>query len=1138
MSAQNQATSNPANQPSPKTTKDKPVKSRWSRLRKQVDKLTGKKESTTRVTTRTETRQEKRPEPPPDPEPPQNPVKEESGNHEAEDMKANDDASSGVSSEDIKSSTSDAQRIFTVSETQEWIFAVQPPLYRTTVTIATGTTPTGATPTDATPVIADDKYPLDSGSDVKDCISAVQSGTSAVPDGTSAVPDGTSAVPHSTYVVPHSDSAKAEGTKSQPKRRRSGATMIGAPLQVYSDVSPERDTKGDSPMTQPCMSDGAISDISAMNRSCVQSQVQTPGSATVQTEVDVALTEDAPVHSPTDSYTVQIALGGATVQSDDESSPQLEGARLAAALCKVTLLSSGEDNGANVLSPLENDVFEMAPYSAVDDSAADVQIALNGVVVQVAPDGALTESTDIQPDGTVVHRTASYLASMEIAPDGALVLMDDGASKEAPRSAPLTPGQSTNAVDKTTEPNIDLTALSTGPQSMGDFYDETDTNLTSVDAHKIPTHNPLGNVEAKKHIDSVASADMPETGFENPLVALQCGDESSSRTIIRTATDSTRPSRPKGIHGEADLGSSPHLNNKWHSLQNLDHGGYKRTPSNASLSEVANTNTDDGTSVPFYQIGSAGRWSHRDLSRNCTKQHSQNSPKLHGKSTPANGAELSNSDMDLSQIKPTARRFLHNVFIRSNTSPDMADKLPVDTENKPDSKQKNISVTPVTRRKSFVQRLLHRKDGSNINAARQNRQLQKQQQLLDAERKQPVGDKSTQSAQSDTRLADKGQSLSVSGEKHHRKLSITKDRPPSTSRYGISRMFSKWKSLSDIPTVSGGNGSTKETSTPPTARKSTKETQQKDAQLSATWRSQNDLAPVARNSGTRVGAATKPKGRRHSEWVKPMMSPHHRARTTNDALGIPDFLDVSPGGGLVNNKQVGQTENIWATEYTCSLQKPPPEPVDDSYHPLKRLPKKPDPPTADASQNDQKKKKPNRLNRVFARRKTVSEIPNVTLLKAAQTISPPTTENVKMKPQRKSSVSTLSAPIGDESQTYLNGFDDTDQSSETGLDSQAPQMSDDEKDGNEMEYTFDDSPDVRTQRVSVVAELPTRPIQVLQDRLERPHKKGGGMMRRHSTVVLSAAASAKLSKKQPGYSPTTDKVGKMFLYVIKLYIEC
>ncbi|KAK2184363.1 hypothetical protein NP493_269g03041 [Ridgeia piscesae] len=98
MSAQNQATSNPANQPSPKTTKDKPVKSRWSRLRKQVDKLTGKKESTTRVTTRTETRQEKRPEPPPDPEPPQNPVKEESGNHEAEDMKANDDASSGVSS--------------------------------------------------------------------------------------------------------------------------------------------------------------------------------------------------------------------------------------------------------------------------------------------------------------------------------------------------------------------------------------------------------------------------------------------------------------------------------------------------------------------------------------------------------------------------------------------------------------------------------------------------------------------------------------------------------------------------------------------------------------------------------------------------------------------------------------------------------------------------------------------------------------------------------------------------------------------------------------------------------------------------------------------------------------------------------
>ena len=1132
MSAQNQATSNPANQPSPKTTKDKPVKSRWSRLRKQVDKLTGKKESATRVTTRTETRQEKRPEPLPDPEPPQNPGKEESGNDEVEDMKANDDASSGVSSEDIKSSTSDSQRIFTVSETQEWIFAVQPPLYRTTVTIASGATPIDATLTDATLEKADDQYTLDSGSDVQDCVSVVQSGTSAVLDSTSVVPDGTDAVPHSTSVVPHSEPAEPERTKSQPKRRRSGAAMIGAPLQVYSAVSPERDTNGDSPMTQPCTSDGAISDISAMSRSCVQSQVQTPDSATVQTEVGVALTEDAPVHIPTDSYTVQIALGGATVQSDDESSPQLEGARLAAALCKVTLLSSGEDIGANVQSPLENDVFEMVPDSSGDDS--DVQIALNGVMVQVAPDGALMESTDIQPDGTVVHRTASYLASMEIAPDGALVLMDDGASKEAPLSAPSAPGQSNNSVDKTTDPNIDLTAVDTGPQSMGYFNDDPDTNLTSIDAHKTPTHNPLGIVEAKKHIDSATFADTPETASENPLVVLQCGYESSSGTIIHNTTDSARPSRPKGIHGEADLGSSPHLNNKWHSLQNLDHGRHKRTPSNASLSGVANTNTDDGTSVPFYQIGSAGRWSHRDLSRNCTKQNSQNSPKLHGKSRPTDGGELSNSDMDLSHLKPTARRFFHNVFVRSNTSPDMADKLPVDTENKPDSKQK-VSVTPVTRRKSFVQRLLHRKDGSNINAARQNRQLQKQQQLLDAERKQQVGNKSTQSAQSDNRLGDKGQSLSVSGEKHHRKLSITKDRPPSTSRYGISRMFSKWKSLSDISTVSGANGSAKETSTPPTARKPTKETQQKDAQLSTTWRSQNDLTPVARNSGTRVGAAAKPKGRRHSEWVKPMMSPHHRARTTNDALGIPDFLDVTPGGGLVNNKQAGQTENIWATEYSCSLQKPPPEPVDDSYQPLKRLPKMPDPPTADASQNDQKKKKPNRLNRVFARRKTVSEIPNIMLLKAAQTISPPTTENVKTKPQRKSSVSMLSAPIGDESQTYLNGFDDTEQSSETGLGSQATQMSDDENDGKEMEYTFDDSPDARIQRISVVAELPTRPIQVLQDRLERPHKKVGGMMRRHSTIVLSPAASAKLSKKQPGYSPTTDKVGKFFLCVTKLY---
>ena len=1343
MSAQDQETSDQTDPPSTKTTKDKVGKTRWQRLRKQVDKLTGKKDPATR-SAKHKAKHDAKQEVPVDPDPGRNPEKHESGNESAEE---NDEVSIGVSSEESKSCSSDGQRVFAVSESQEWIFAVQHskqhPLYRKAAVPATGVTAVPATGVAAVPVTG-----------VTADGQGATGGASEVPGGAHMVPGGASHMRHPMH--------------------RSGMTMVE---RAHSDASTG---SVDTAPTKPSASGGGKS--KAKDRAIKGSEAH--GST--------GRVQGSLVQMLADCCKVQTAVSGVEVQSVDDGGTQTEGERLAASLCSATLEST-DNESATEKCALKDNVFETVQVGVEAAATTDVQIALNDVIVEIAPNGDVMEMTStsdgdsltkdcakptsdcaeptsdsappttdgatstsdsapptsagakpisdgakpisdcVEPtsdsappttdgatstsdsappttagakpisdcaaptidcatatndgatptnvctapisgsatptsdkltstseegihcthDGTVVHQT-SYIASMEIALNGALVQpLGDGASKKE-RTVPVQSNDTTSAssesitkhsgpannsiaFDTNSESVITVSdekaanlastganetpthnppgilkkridssiAFNTNPENVNKVSDERATHVDSIAARETPTHNPPGilkkridyairannftacnanaenvikvNVEratnpasmdanetpthnapgiqeAKKCTDSAvpannsiafntksesvmkvrdeiasyfASMDASETPTQKPPGILKKRIESATQEDAATGTpganeesraaphqcddiDSTIASHKPTGHVDTcgDNSRASPLNNKWHSMQDLNHNDH-RTPSKQSNAEPVNK------PVPFYKIGSAGRWSHRDLSKKYTIKNLDSKPARHKTTALSDADHRTNSDMDLSQMKPTGRRFLHNVFIRNKAGPDEADgnKTSAATESKPEGRPRNTATAGVTRKKSFVQRFLHRKDMSRT--AQQHRLLK--QRTRDTEPKQ-TGDKTSRPVQGDNVPVDK-ESVGVTEGKHQRKGS-TKDRPPPAGRYAITRMFSKWKSMSDIPSVNDGVISAKEASKATTETTATKGTQPIDAKITNTWWSQNDLTStgVTRNSGISLGKVESRKGRRHSECVLP----DHKALEASRANDAPCRVETPPRSDSTENiKQAQQSDSTWATEYSSSTRQGPSDNTDGgSPQSRKRVPKMSDAAPIEPNQNEYKKKKPNRLNRVFARRKTVSEIPTALIQQAVQITA--AAETGKAKSPRKPSDHCATTPLGDD------GFTGPELHPEAGTVYQAMQMSDDDKDTTETEYTFDDPPtyDHRKKKVSVIVEQPTQPVP--QDRLDPQPKKCSGIVRRHSVVGIPPMAASKMSKKQLGTSAPADKVGNSF----------
>ena len=1219
MSTQNQETSDQTDQPSARTTKDKVGKSRWQRLRKQVDKLTGKKDPATRAA-KHKAKHDAKQEVPIDPDPQRNPADHESGNESTEE---HDEASIGASSEDAKSCTSDGQRAFAVSESQEWIFAVQHskqhPLYRKSAVSTTS-------------AIADGH--------------GGKGGASAVPSGAHMVPGGASLMRH-------------------PMHARSGVTMV---QRAGSDASTGSD---DTPPTKQSTSDRGKG--TTKDRAVKGSGVHGP----------TARVQGSLVQMLADCCKVQTAVSGVRVEGVEDGARQTEGERLAAALCGATLECKDNDTVTEKCG-LEDNVFEIVPAGAEAAAATDVQIALNDILVEIAPNGDVMELTPTNDcdtptndcdtptndcdtptndcdtptndcpgqtsdcakptsdgakptsdtvtstseegtrgnqDGNVVHQT-SYSASVETALDGAPVQgLGDGASTEEPtvpvQSNDTSSPSSSESISKHSGAANNSIAFDTNTENVIKVRDERATNVASTGAHETPTHNPPGIL--KNRIDSATPAnnsiafntnsenvtkvsdervsiDANETPSHNPPGTIdmkQCNDaatpannsiafNTNSENVMNVRDEiesyfasmnahKTPTHNPSGIpkkridftttegavagtpgaskdpratsHQSDDINSTiashkptghadtsgdntanskaSSLNNKWHSLQDLNHNDH-RTPSDANLSKASNVEPGNKP-VPFYKIGSAGRWSQRDLSKKYTIKHLDSKPARH-KTTPLSDSDhRTNSDMDLSQIKPTGRRFLHNVFIRNKAGPDAAEgnKTSAAAESKPEGRPRNTATTAVTRKKSFVQRFLHRKDISRT--AQQNR-LQKQRSR-DTEPKQ-IGDIAPRPVQSDNVPVDK-EPVVLTGEKHQRKGS-TKDRPPPAGRYAITRMFSKWNSMSDIPSVSDGVIGAKAASTP-SAATSTKGNQQNDAQLTNTWWSENNLtsAGETRNTGKSVDNVEGRKGRRHSECVLP----DHKALDVSSANDAPCCIETPQSDSTENIKQAPQADSTWATEYSSSTRQGPPDNTDGGGpHGSKRVPKMSDAASVEPNQNEYKKKKPNRLNRVFARRKTVSEIPTALIQQAVQI----TAASETVKSPRKPSDHSATTPLGDEGQNY--GFTAPELHLEAGTVYQAMQMSDDDKDATETEYTIDDPPtyDLRKKKkVMVIAKQPTQPIKVTQDRLDCAPKKCSSVVRRHSTVGLPLVATSKMSKKQLGISAPAEKVGNYFIFIIQ-----